>query len=307
MAEQNLNCVQEAVCIHTKKIYDSCRDKDCITDLRVFPTSGSQAIIDSASNLRGKSAELIYVDVDVKLTPFTKGCYTVEIRYYYKITAETYSCGVKGAEVEGLAIFDKKVILYGNESGAKVFSTYECNPGSALPAAVVEAVDPVLLSLQVAEYCPRPPYPYPPRPCPPGPGPIDPPCCSDQEQNPNCPVLDECELQDLPAAVLDAFDEPLVLGDQYGRRVLVTLGQFSIVRLERDAQLMIPVYDVCIPTKDCVAADATNMAPCDLFKQIAFPMDSFFPPTVENSCTAFTSTAGATSTGNTCTCTCNCG
>ena len=29
--------IREAVCIHTKKIYDSCRDKDCIEDLRVYP------------------------------------------------------------------------------------------------------------------------------------------------------------------------------------------------------------------------------------------------------------------------------
>ena len=28
------NGVREAVCIHTKKIYSSCRDKDCIEDLR---------------------------------------------------------------------------------------------------------------------------------------------------------------------------------------------------------------------------------------------------------------------------------
>ena len=28
------NC--EAVCIHTKKIFDSCRDKDCIEDLRFY-------------------------------------------------------------------------------------------------------------------------------------------------------------------------------------------------------------------------------------------------------------------------------
>ena len=27
---QDAACIREAVCIHTKKIYDSCRDKDCI-------------------------------------------------------------------------------------------------------------------------------------------------------------------------------------------------------------------------------------------------------------------------------------
>ena len=31
-------CVREAVCIHTNKIFDSCRDKDCLEDLRLFFT-----------------------------------------------------------------------------------------------------------------------------------------------------------------------------------------------------------------------------------------------------------------------------
>ena len=31
-------CIREAVCINTSKIFDSCRDKDCVDDLRVFPT-----------------------------------------------------------------------------------------------------------------------------------------------------------------------------------------------------------------------------------------------------------------------------
>ena len=34
--------IREAVCIHTKKIFDSCRDKDCVEDLRVYPTRCSQ-------------------------------------------------------------------------------------------------------------------------------------------------------------------------------------------------------------------------------------------------------------------------
>ena len=29
--------IREAVCVHTRKIYDSCRDKDCIEDLRFYP------------------------------------------------------------------------------------------------------------------------------------------------------------------------------------------------------------------------------------------------------------------------------
>ena len=51
--------IREAVCIHTKKIYDSCRDKDCIEDLRVYPTRSSQAVIDRALSVRGGRAELL--------------------------------------------------------------------------------------------------------------------------------------------------------------------------------------------------------------------------------------------------------
>ena len=34
--------VREAVCVHTKKIMDACRDKDCVEDLRVYLTQSSQ-------------------------------------------------------------------------------------------------------------------------------------------------------------------------------------------------------------------------------------------------------------------------
>ena len=55
----------ESVNIHTEKILDACRDKDCIDDLRVYPTVSSQAIIDTAFSVRPESATLIYADVNV--------------------------------------------------------------------------------------------------------------------------------------------------------------------------------------------------------------------------------------------------
>ena len=41
-------CIREAVCIHTKKIYSGCRDKDCIEDLRVFPTVSTNPLLSQA-------------------------------------------------------------------------------------------------------------------------------------------------------------------------------------------------------------------------------------------------------------------
>ena len=60
------------------------------------------------------------------------------------------------------------------------------------------------------------------------------------------------------------------------RRFYVTLGQFTLVRLERDTQLLIPVYDYCIPQAECSCGD--QEAPCGLFRNVAFPIGEFFPP-----------------------------
>ena len=59
------NC-QQAMSIHTRKITDSCRDKDCIEDLRVYLTQGSQNILDTCASARVRCAELLYTYIDVE-------------------------------------------------------------------------------------------------------------------------------------------------------------------------------------------------------------------------------------------------
>ena len=103
--------VREAVCIQTRKIFDSCRDKDCIEDLRVFPTVSSQSYIESAISVRPKCAELLYADVKVEGMSFNRGYYTVDVTYFYRVTGETFP---GGNPVTGLAVFDKRVMLFGS-------------------------------------------------------------------------------------------------------------------------------------------------------------------------------------------------
>lgn len=52
--------------IHTKKITDSCRDKDCIEDLRVYLTRCSQEMLDSAATAKVRCADLVYTYIDVE-------------------------------------------------------------------------------------------------------------------------------------------------------------------------------------------------------------------------------------------------
>ena len=65
--------IREAVCINTRKIFDSCKDKDCVDDLRVYPTLSSQSYIENALSIRPKTAELLYVDVSVAPVGFNRG------------------------------------------------------------------------------------------------------------------------------------------------------------------------------------------------------------------------------------------
>lgn len=93
---------------------------------------------------------------------------------------------------------------------------------SNTPIAVVEAVDPIVLDARIMD------------------------CCCKRD----C----DCDLCEIPTFVGDCFGGELSSGDD-SRRIYVTLGQFSIVRLERDTQLLVPVYDYCMPDKECACGD----------------------------------------------------
>jgi hypothetical protein len=244
--------IREAVCIHTRKIFDSCRDKDCVEDLRLYPATSSQAAIDRAISLKAGQAELLYTYIDVEPVGFNRGSYTVDVRYFYRVTADAFVGTARPVPICGLAIFDKRVILFGSEGNAKIFSSKTVLDGldqpllekNNLPTAVVESVDPLILGMKLVD-------------------------------RGDCHPHDCCDGADIPLAIASAFPEELYFGGD-GKRVYVTLGQFSIIRLERDSQLLIPAYDYCVPSKECTGGSEED--PCAVFRNVQFPMDEFFPP-----------------------------
>lgn len=254
----NDNCnngFKEAVCIHTDKVYDSCRDKDCLENIRVYLTASGQEVIDCAINVKCSKAEIIWVFSDIEPVPFNRGFYSVDLKYFFKITLQVYTGVGRPTEVEGLATFDKKVILFGSEGNAKIFTAkYKEDAFDAqlwrktnMPNAVVEVLDPITLGAKVVD--------------------VNDKCC-------NC-CDDEVDLASVPESVCRVFGDNLILGGEQ-KRVFVSIGIFSIIKLERKVQLLIPAYDFCVPQKECVGSTDDN--PCDLFERINFPVDEFFPP-----------------------------
>ena len=243
--------IQEAVCIHTRKIYDSCRDKDCIEDLRFYPMKEYAEVISRALSVRGGSARLLHVYVDVEPVSFNRGYYTVDLRFFYHVTLQAYLSSPIPVKVEGLSVFDKRVILFGSEGSAKIFSSQDPVPTVAeddLPTAIVSTVDPIALRMKLVEA--------------------------------DCPGDGELEQRSIPEFVAAAFPEALLLADT-GRRWYGSIGQFSIIRLERDTQVLIPAYEYSLPEKECPGSDQDD--PCELFSKIRFPVEEFFPPNVMES------------------------
>ncbi len=241
--------LQRALSIHTRKITDSCRDKDCIEDLRVYLTSGSQTILDNAAGAKVRCADLVYAAVEVEPVAFDRNHYCIDVTFYYRVLADATIGTCRPAALYGLAVFSKRAVLCGEESRAHIFTTDSTDDNlscqrTQYPKAVVEALDPMILSSRVLE------------------------------MNDSCPG-DTAVIQ-IPAGVLALFDDELVLsGDR--RRLFVSLGQFSIIRLERDAQIVVPFLDYSIPTKDCCEIPGCAEDPCEMFSRIPFPAGQFAP------------------------------
>lgn len=148
---ENSASIREAVCVNTRKIFDSCRDKDCVDDLRVYPTVSSQSYIENALSIRPKRAELLYVDVNVEPVGFNRGYFTVDCTYFYRVTGETFP---GGQTCTGLCVFDKRVMLFGSIASVKSYSSDSAVPLSTvdeLPIAVVNSVDPICLHCKICD------------------------------------------------------------------------------------------------------------------------------------------------------------
>ena len=243
--------LHQAMSIHTRKITDSCRDKDCIEDLPVYLTASSQTLLDSSAGTRVRCAELISTYIDVSPVAFDRNHYCIDVTFYYRIIADTVVGASRPATLYGLAVFSKRAVLCGEDSCTHIYrsDTRLYAPDGVTrsyanrPTAVVEVLDPMVLGSRVREICET-----------------------------SCK---EATLQ-VPESVRAMFDEDLVLTPE-NRRLYVTLGQFSIIRLERDAQVMVNVLDYAIPCKECCDAPGCGEDPCEMFSRIPFPATEFSP------------------------------
>ena len=222
-------------------------DKDCLEDLQVFFSDKTQPIIDKAASIKCKKVKVLNVCVDVESVPFNKGFYSVDMTFFFDVALDlfggTASCPVP---INGVAIFNKKVVLYGSEGNVKLFTSgcsiddVQAEDARVLPKATVQVAQPVALSARLCEHsaCGCEPY---------------------------------CRI---PESICQRYGGDFDSCPQKNT-VYVTIGLFIIVQMVRNVQMLIPAYDFCVPEKECVASSDN---PCELFRRIDFPTSEFFPP-----------------------------
>lgn len=250
-AEDAENKCSQSVCIDALRVYDSCGDKDCLSDLKVYFTDTDQAVIDTAVSVRIKEADVISVLTDLEPVPFHKGFYSVDMTFFFDVTLDVFTApGTNPVQIDGLSIFSKKVILYGSEGSVKVFSS-ECSVDDPdiqnslnknMPKATVQVAKPIALSAKLCD------------------------CAS--LVNPPCRIPDK---------ICRCFGGEMVTSAS--RCVYVSLGMFSIVQIERNVQMLVPSYAYCVPEKECRSSSDN---PCEVFSRLDFPTDEFFPPNVSD-------------------------
>ena len=233
-----------AVPIKVNRVFDSCSDRDCMTNVMVTLTSGS--IAPNVTQVKTKCVSISDVCITVEAVLFNCSFYEMDLTYTFEVTLLAY---VRACETPTTltctATASKSCILYGSEANTQTFFSNGDSSGATTPCcdivnapnASVQVVQPIALETKL---------------CNPHPCPI--PCCPET----------------------DANGQPRLMS----RQVVLTLGVFSIVELTRPVTILVPTFPYTVPQKEC---SCNTDSPCEVFSRIQFPTEEFAPTTLENS------------------------
>lgn len=269
MSENRFSCgtpslsgSRDMVCIETNKILDSCRDRDCYENLRVYLTDCGNEIIEHTSSIRVKDSCIAGAYVSIDPVKFNRGFYSVNVKFYLKLVFEACVGNGRSQEFDGVAVLEKNVVLFGGESNVSIYKSSPdagdycsipelCCGSKNVPIAVVEVVEPIILNAKILE-----------------------------DKSHSCCCC--CCCDDFPHAVTSKINGMLCTRGDEEKYLAVSVGIFSVIRIVRPAQYLVNATEYAVPDKECVAAGSDD--PCCVFNSMPFPIGEFSAGGHANGC-----------------------
>ncbi|MDD6313116.1 MAG: hypothetical protein PUB08_06630 [Firmicutes bacterium] len=242
-------------CIDANRIFDCCRKKLYLNNIRVMLNDQSQAVLNSGTNARIKDVSVIWCQISSSDLPYNCGYYQVNTRYFFNCIIEVCRGLGDTVEINGLAYYDDSSVLYGGEGNVSCFKSTvsngfcsmpnPCDMVSNLPSVAIEVAEPIPLKLCITDTND---------------------CCRPQS----------CGCDSIPEQIERLYGKLSGKCCPIEKEALISIGLFSVIRMERPSQIIVPACDFCIPDERNANICPGNN-PEDLFDSMAFPLNEFYP------------------------------
>jgi len=244
----NPRCVKEENII-ALKIYDSCRQQDCLTPSELGPARAAECIVvgdftinegeiirpphEAAAVSMDKLRIKKIMIVEKEPNSFRKGFWDIDLKYVFEyrlVFREADGCII--GSVKANSIYNKKVTLFGSE-GSDLFLSTDLFHSHNESAAILSSEPSVTIEGKA--------------------------------------VALEAEIKyGHRGKEFNSHDS-----NCRSRQVDVTIGLFSIVKLFRIVDLSVQSKGFSIPSE---CEEVSPIDPCEYFDNLSFPMDIFAPP-----------------------------
>lgn len=160
MSEYTQNSCGDAVPVKVNRIFDSCSDRDCLSNVPVILDSG-----ELPSNIHLVKTKCVRVsDVSMRLepVPFNRGFYNIDLTFTFRVELLGYTHGAETPQLlTGTVYASKSCILFGSESNTQTFFSDGDSIGATdagcevvnLPTANVQIVPPIALETKIGNVC----------------------------------------------------------------------------------------------------------------------------------------------------------
>ena len=247
-------------CVIAYKVYDSCRNQNCIKPSELGAVRAAEKVCIGDERLNEgdvicppRNAAAVTIDkfkvkkitiVNKEKNPFKNGYWDIDVKYvfeYYLTFREADGTPIEPGQIKACSIYNKRVALFGAD-GADI---------------VISSDLPQFMGHEDSDAIEAGPY-----------------------------VLVEAKAVALEVSLKNcgrnSFNDREDIGGRHHPsshdEVLITIGLFTIIELYRIVSLAVESNGFYVP-HECI--EISPIHPCEVFENVAFPMDIFAPPLMD--------------------------